>query len=123
MKIPEAECHLCRNLPPRDLPTLLPAAWVAGDFMGSTPRTWSTPSTASPPSTGLAKRMEDFKDTPPPAPLPSIRLKSHGPRVDTPMPAEEVADRDTMEEEGEEGLVGAEHAVTQRVDNGQRHQG
>ena len=60
--------------------------------------------------------MEDFKDTPPPAPLSSVHLKSRGSRVDTPRPAEEVADRDIMEEEGEEGLVRAEHIITQRVD-------
>ena len=60
--------------------------------------------------------MEDFKDTPPPAPLSSIRLKFHGATPGTPMLAEEVANRDAMEEEGGEGLVGAEHAVTQRVD-------
>ena len=84
--------------------------------MGSTPRPGSTPSTASPPSTSLAKRMEDFRDTPPPAPLSSVRLKSHGSRMDTPRPAEEVTDRDIMEEEGEEELVRAEHIITQRVD-------
>ena len=91
------------------LATQLPASWTAWKFVGSTPRRLATPSTGSPPTADLTRRLKDLQDTPPPALLPPIRL-FHGPALDTPMLAEEVASRNIIEEERGEGLAGAEQA-------------
>ena len=91
------------------LTTQLPASWTDRKFVGSTPRRLATPSTGSPPTADLTRRLKDLQDTPPPALLPPIRL-FHGPALDTPMLAEEVASRNIIEEERGEGLAGAEQA-------------
>jgi hypothetical protein len=92
------------------LATQLPVSWTARKFVGSTPRRLATPSTGSPPTADLTRRLKDLQDTPPPALLPPICLEFHGPALDTSMQAEEVASRNTMEEEMGEGLAGAEQA-------------
>ena len=90
--------------------TQLPVTWTARKFVGSTPRRVSTPSTGSPPTTDFAKRLRDLKDTPPPALLHPIHLEFQGATPGIPMLAEKVASKDAMEEEGGEGLAGAEQA-------------
>ena len=92
------------------LPARLPQKWADRKFVGSTPRRLPTPSTSSPFTPKLLQQWKDLQDTPPPAPLHPVRLQFHGSGRDTPRLADEVDNPGIMEEDKEEGPVGAGHA-------------
>ena len=100
------------------LPARLPPSWTARKIVGSTPRRLPTPSTSSPSTPELIKKWRNLQDTPLPALLPPVRLQFHGSELDTPRPADEVANRGTMEEDKGEGLMGAGHAERGQVAKG-----
>ena len=91
------------------LPARLPQKWADRKIVGSTPRRLPTPSTSSPLTPKLLQQWKDLQGTLPPAPLHPVRLQFHGSGRDTPRLADEVANRGTMEEDKEEGPMGAGH--------------